>query len=297
MKFAIIGCGEIAKVHAATISKLGELIAVCDVDLMKAKAFAEPYQTTAYNTIDELLENEKDITIVSVCSPNGFHAEHCIKSLQAGKHVLCETPFCITGAAAWQMIETAKFSRGKLWLAKPGFNSELLATKEKINSSSVQSFQVILSRKTNSSSDWRNNIFPGGNALLSYFHKEIDSIINLLGPIDYAKTIMAPNKDHSRVEEKGVSIVQMKSGLCGTVNWMIDSEAADTNSLTLVTKEGKWAVDELLNSSTDYTSIYQNIIKEVSDNISPETDTSIVTAVESIEKIFRSVTPQIAEAS
>jgi predicted dehydrogenase len=71
-KFAIIGCGRIAHRHAENIRRIGELIAVCDIDFQKANSFAAQYQSKPYYSIDDLLENEKTVDVVVVCSPNGY---------------------------------------------------------------------------------------------------------------------------------------------------------------------------------------------------------------------------------
>jgi predicted dehydrogenase len=42
-KFAIIGCGRIAKRHAEQINKVGKLVAVCDIVLQNAAELAENY--------------------------------------------------------------------------------------------------------------------------------------------------------------------------------------------------------------------------------------------------------------
>ena len=48
-----------------------------------------------YFDFDEMLQNEKDIDVISVCTPNGLHAEHSIKAFRRGIHVLCEKPMAI----------------------------------------------------------------------------------------------------------------------------------------------------------------------------------------------------------
>lgn len=47
-----------------------------------------PFKT---NNIDELI-NRKDIDIVGIYTPDHLHSEHCIKALEAGKHVICTKP-------------------------------------------------------------------------------------------------------------------------------------------------------------------------------------------------------------
>ena len=84
IKFALIGCGRIAQRHAEHITNNGQLKAVCDIDFGKANLLAEKYGARAYQCIDDLLAAEVGIDIVSICSPNGLHAEHSIKALNAG---------------------------------------------------------------------------------------------------------------------------------------------------------------------------------------------------------------------
>src|SRR5687768_12036746 len=117
-KFAIVGCGRIAARHAEQIAAVGKLVAVCDIVKEKADALGKQYGATSYDSLDELLESEKEVTIICVCTPNGLHAEHSIKSLQNGRHVICEKPLCITSSAALSMRDTAHFFRRKLFIVK-----------------------------------------------------------------------------------------------------------------------------------------------------------------------------------
>src|SRR5262249_41156708 len=44
-----------------------------------------------YDTMERMADNP-DIDVVYVVTPNALHAEHTIKAVKAGKHVLCEKP-------------------------------------------------------------------------------------------------------------------------------------------------------------------------------------------------------------
>src|SRR3954462_15039472 len=94
-RFAIIGCGRIATRHAEEISKGGKLGALCDIVPGKAETLASQYRATAYTCVSELLKNETQLQVVSVCTPNYLHAQHSIQSLRAGFNVLCEKPLAI----------------------------------------------------------------------------------------------------------------------------------------------------------------------------------------------------------
>src|SRR4051812_33874644 len=116
--FAIIGCGRIAKRHAEQIIKIGNLKAVFDTVLQNAAELAGEYGASMYLSIEELLLKEPTIDIVSVCTPSGLHAEHSIRALNAGKHVLCEKPLAISTADAKKMVDAATAADRKLFVVK-----------------------------------------------------------------------------------------------------------------------------------------------------------------------------------
>ncbi len=79
IKFAVVGCGHIGKRHAEMISrnKDTELVALCDI-LPQEQTGAERFEVPYFSTVDDMLA-ACDIDIVSVCTPNGLHAEHALK--------------------------------------------------------------------------------------------------------------------------------------------------------------------------------------------------------------------------
>ncbi|HVG12519.1 MAG TPA: Gfo/Idh/MocA family oxidoreductase, partial [Flavisolibacter sp.] len=145
-KFALIGCGRIAPRHAENIAAHGALIAVCDTDKARADLFAERYNARPYYSIDHLLESEPSFDILSICTPNGLHAEHSIKALQAGKHVVCEKPMCILPVAAFSMMDTAHFFRRRLFVVKQNrYNEPVVFVKKLLAEQklgTILSFQI-----------------------------------------------------------------------------------------------------------------------------------------------------------
>lgn len=107
MKFGIVGCGKIGKRHAEHIQKRGVLLAVCDIVPESANNLALEYNANAYYSIDDLLTAEKEIQVIAVCTPNGLHAEHSIRSLNAGLNVLCEKPMALHVEDCKKMISAA----------------------------------------------------------------------------------------------------------------------------------------------------------------------------------------------
>ncbi len=84
---ALIGCGAQGP---GTIGGLGphKLLARCDV---KFKNTAD--DKTIYTDFRKVLER-KDIDVVAIATPPGWHALISIAAMEAGKDVLCEKPMC-----------------------------------------------------------------------------------------------------------------------------------------------------------------------------------------------------------
>lgn len=109
IKFGIIGCGRIAQRHAKHMRNTEgcQLEATCDIVPKKSLELGVNYNAKSYDNILEFL-NHEEIDVVSICSPNGLHAEHSIASLLAGKHVLCEKPMAISAYDCGEMIKVAE---------------------------------------------------------------------------------------------------------------------------------------------------------------------------------------------
>ena len=110
IKIGILGCGKIAQVRHIpeyAENKDAQIVGFYDINLERAKALAETYGGTAYETAEELLANP-EIDAVSICTANFAHAELTIAALNAGKHVLCEKPMATTLADCEAMVEAAK---------------------------------------------------------------------------------------------------------------------------------------------------------------------------------------------
>ncbi|MCI3027817.1 Gfo/Idh/MocA family oxidoreductase [Desemzia sp. C1] len=91
VNWGIIGLGDIASSFAKDFNvQQATLLAVASRNLDKANAFAEKYGIEkAYGNYEEMLF-DPDIDVVYIATPHSHHAKYILKSLRAGKHVLCE---------------------------------------------------------------------------------------------------------------------------------------------------------------------------------------------------------------
>lgn len=107
---AVIGVGFWGKNHVRVFNELSEteLVAICDVNIERAKAIAGQYDgVEAYSDSRKLLKR-KDIEAISICTWTTTHAVEAMRVLKAGKHALVEKPLASTIKEARKIVDYAK---------------------------------------------------------------------------------------------------------------------------------------------------------------------------------------------
>jgi len=247
--FGIIGCGRIAQRHAEHISKMAELKAVCDVKQERAKELGTKYSCRQYFKIDDLLAAEKTIDVVSICTPNAFHAEHTIKALNAGKHVLCEKPMALTTSDCRNMITAAEKSKKNLFIVKQNrFNPPIVAMKKAVDDGKLgKIYSVQLNCFWNRNdryyeeSDWKGKKNLDGGTLYTQFSHFIDLLYWMVGDVESVQAI-TKNFAHPKTvqfEDTGVVLVRFANGAIGTINYTVNSFKRNMEgSITLFGEKG-----------------------------------------------------------
>ena len=115
VKVGIIGTGWIAEAHVETYKFMEdvEIVALADLIPGKAAAFAKTYgleNARIYESDEAMLEAEKDLDAVSICTYNCQHAPCTIRALKAGVHVMLEKPFTVTLDEAVEVMKAEKES-------------------------------------------------------------------------------------------------------------------------------------------------------------------------------------------
>lgn len=243
IKFAIIGCGRIAERHAIHAANYGELMAVCDIVPEKANALANQYHVSAFYLIDDLLQQQLDLDVVVVCTPNALHATHTIQSLQAGYHVLVEKPMAITVVDCKAMMFAAEKAGKQLFTIKQNrFNPPVQALKNAIDQQLVgQLFSFQLSCFWNRPAAYYQNSWHGtdldGGVLYTQFSHFIDLIYWLFGDVKSVNAITKNfvHQDLIEGEDTGVVMLELESGALGTINYSVNSVDINVEgSLTII---------------------------------------------------------------
>ena len=95
MRLGIVSTADINRkvIPGAHASDKVELVAVASREQRRAEEYAKAWKIPrAYGSYEALLE-DPDVDAVYISLPNTMHREWSIRSLEAGKHVICEKPF------------------------------------------------------------------------------------------------------------------------------------------------------------------------------------------------------------
>ncbi len=106
-RIGIVGSGRIARrfVPEAEVVSGVQVSAVLDTDPEAAASFARQFGVEAYTDFDDFV---RMVDAVYVASPHLTHYSYVKKSLEAGKHVLCEIPFMLSAVEASELYRLAE---------------------------------------------------------------------------------------------------------------------------------------------------------------------------------------------
>lgn len=144
--WGIIGLGNIAHHFVKDLALIPEavLTAVASRNVIKAKDFASEYNhPKAYGSYEELLADPQ-VDVVYIATPHTSHANLAIKSMKAGKHVLCEKPLGVNSTEVQEMVAVAQeekvFLMEALWSR---FNPSIQAVLQQVKNNSIGAIRYV----------------------------------------------------------------------------------------------------------------------------------------------------------
>lgn len=227
MRFAIIGVGNIAPIHAAAIRGLpgAELVAVATRHEGRGRAFVGENGGTWYADYRELLAHAQ-ADLVAICTPHDLHAPMTVAAAQAGVHVLCEKPMARTVAECDAMIAACDRAGVRLGVVFPGRLEPLsLRLRAALDAGRLGRLlwvsANILWYRTDAyyrSGPWRGTwAHEGGGVLINQAMHAIDLLIWLSG-LPEQVTARARTLNHAiEVEDAALAILEYADGRLGLI--------------------------------------------------------------------------------
>jgi UDP-N-acetyl-2-amino-2-deoxyglucuronate dehydrogenase len=300
LKFGLIGCGRIAERHAEQINRLAVLQAVCDKVESRVVQLGNKYGSKVYTDYNELLSNEKDLDVISVCTPNGLHAEHSVKAFRNGFHVLCEKPMAISVFDCGEMIKEAEKANRRLFVVKQNrYNPPVKAIKDAIDENrlgKILSVQLNCFWNRNfeyyNKSDWKGTMKLDGGTLFTQFSHFIDLLYWMFGDIKKVEAI-TKNLNHEGIiefEDSGAAIVEFYNGIIGTINYTVNSfEKNMEGSLTIFGENGTVKIGGQYLNVLEYQNIKDYKISDLPSGNPPNNYGQYVGSMSNHDRVYENV--------
>lgn len=233
LRAAVIGCGAIA--HHCHIpgymkNRWCNLVALVDPSSKnRAMACHKFGVENGYESVKEMFAEEQ-IDVVSIASPNRFHAEHAVEALNHGCHVLCEKPLALSLKEA-QQIEKAAQKAGTIFMVafSTRFYRGNIKAKQLLESGKIGTPYMIRIRFAHQGpmpgwamSDWfYTPAKAGGGALFDMGIHAIDLAAYYFGPIKRVNAMTATLEKEIELEDNAILQFEFKNGQLGyaEVGW------------------------------------------------------------------------------
>ncbi len=250
IKFVVVGCGHIGKRHAEMIERNAEteLVALVDVkpqEELKIEAFNVPF----FKSLEEYLNSSLEADVITIATPNGFHASQAIKALEAKHHVVIEKPIALTKSDAEKVIFKAlnvskhvfavmqnRYSPPSVWV-KNLIDENILGELYSVH------FNCFWNRDERyyNGKNWHGDKKLDGGTLFTQFSHFIDIMYWLFGDISNINAKMRDfNHQHlTDFEDSGIVSFDFVNGGMGSLNfstsvWNQNLES----SMTIIAEKG-----------------------------------------------------------
>ena len=230
LRFAIVGSGMIAQVHARALAELGDtaqLRAVVGRNASTTAALTDRYGGVATDDLGAVLA-DGEIDVVIDCGPSGARADLAVAALRAGKHVVLEKPMALTLSDADRIIAAERESgRRVAVVSQHRFDRSAQRVSAAISSGGLGTVTSVIA----SCAWWRGQSYydsvawrgtwelDGGGAALNQAIHVIDLMVFLLGrPTEvFAYTGLLAHQ-RIEVEDTAVAVVRLPGGALGIIH-------------------------------------------------------------------------------
>ena len=250
LRFALVGCGRIAKRHSELLGygEIGgaRLVAVCDRVAVRAERIAERFQIPWYVDMHEMCR-EQAIDVVVVLSESGLHAEHVIALAAHGKHIVVEKPMALRLQDADAMIGACRAHGVQLFVVKQNrFNVPVVKLREALEQGRfgrlvLGTIRVRWCRTQDyyNQDPWRGLWSMDGGVLSNQASHHVDLLNWMMGDVEsvFAKstTVLADIE----AEDTAVVLLKFKSGALGVIEATTATRPRDLEgSISLLGEHG-----------------------------------------------------------
>ncbi len=228
IRFALIGCGRIAKNHFSALVKHAdrcELLDVCDIDPTALASAERDTGARGHSNLTALLA-ATNADIVILTTPSGLHSEQAMEIAASGRHVMTEKPMATRWHDGLRMVKACDDAAVRLFVVKQNRrNDTLQLLKRAVNQGRfgriyMVNINVFWTRPQEyyDSAAWRGTWEFDGGAFMNQASHYVDLLDWIVGPIESLQAYTGTLARNIEVEDTGVVSVKWRSGALGSMN-------------------------------------------------------------------------------
>ncbi len=226
IKFALVGCGRVAKNHfgAMDVHKDNiEVVGVCDTAPKALEKGIERTGAPGYKNLRELLSSAQP-DIVVLATPSGLHPQQAITSLQSGCHVMTEKPMATRMIDGERMVHAADEAGKRLFVVKQNrMNATLQLLKKAVAEKRFGRIHMVhlnvfwtRPQEYYDQAEWRGTWEFDGGAFMNQASHYVDLIEWLIGPVQDVQAMISTHRA-IEVEDTGVLNIRWRNGALGSM--------------------------------------------------------------------------------
>ncbi len=264
IRFAVVGCGQIGRRHAALIQKHpdAELAALCDI-LPADQWKTDDLKVPCYTSLDDLLAATSDLDVVNICTPNGLHAPQALQVLDMKKHVVIEKPMALTKSDAEKIIHRSiQVSRQVFCVMQNRYSPPAIWIKEVVDTGLLGEIYFVQvncywnrDRRYYTGTNWHGTADMDGGTLFTQFSHFVDMLYWLFGDITgiQARFYDFNHRHLTEFEDSGAVNFDFVRGGAGCLNY--STAVWDQNlesSLTIIAENGSVKIGGQYMNAVEY---------------------------------------------
>jgi predicted dehydrogenase len=228
LKFALVGCGRIAKRHSELLGNKviagASLTAVCDVVPSKAEKIGKQFGVPFYADMHEMMKREKPDVVV-ILTESGLHAGHAVALAPYGAHIIVEKPMALTLEDADRMIRACDKHNVRLFVVKQNrFNVPVVKLREALDAGRfgklvLGTVRVRWCRRQDyyDQDSWRGTWAMDGGVLTNQASHHVDLLEWMMGDVESVFAKSATALVNIETEDTAVVVLKFKSGALGII--------------------------------------------------------------------------------
>ncbi|WP_312514083.1 Gfo/Idh/MocA family oxidoreductase [Massilia sp.] len=228
IRFALVGCGRIARNHMNAIrdhAERCELVGVCDIDPRALDEAAGNTGARPFASLEQMLAGcEPDAVVLA--TPSGLHSQQAIRIAAAGRHVITEKPMATRWEDGKRMVAAADEAGVRLFVVKQNRRNATLqllkraVEKKRFGRIYMVNLNVFWTRPDAyyQSASWRGTWEFDGGAFMNQASHYVDLLEWIVGPVESLQAYTATLARDIEVEDTGVISLRWRNGALGSMN-------------------------------------------------------------------------------